>query len=151
MNDITAQLIMLKQSITVLLENVTEETMYNRPIPHKRSILELINHISCIPAADVLLSQSVSHQEIDAYYHQNWRISLPDIVNKFQCNMDSMIHYFQTQSVLELEKNSTSYWGAVHSQKGWALQIIEHLVHHRAQLHMYLDFSGTLKKIQLFD
>ncbi|WP_251034110.1 hypothetical protein [Priestia megaterium] len=46
-------------SLTAIINDVTEEELAYRPLPHKRSIQELLQHLCLICSADILLGMHV--------------------------------------------------------------------------------------------
>ncbi|MFL0473714.1 hypothetical protein ACH0CI_17130 [Priestia sp. 179-F W1.4 NHS] len=59
------------RSVTTIINDVTEEELAYRPLPHKRSIQELLQHLCLICTADYHISLGYSADKMNDFYLQH--------------------------------------------------------------------------------
>lgn len=128
----------IEKTILKLYDEVDEHTWKQSDTTGVRSVFELCHHITYIPKADLLLANSASHQEMDAFYQRNRLESICEMKQMFIYHMKQLYAHIECMPECEKQRESTSYWGATYTQQEWMLEICIHLVHHRAQLHQLL-------------
>ncbi|MDN7247148.1 DinB family protein [Planococcus shenhongbingii] len=126
-------------SVVKLMDTLSDEDLNIKPTAEKWSIGELLAHMSVISKADFLIGLGASEEELDHYYE----------VTKPESNLNSIAatlidnYSFLRNSISELQeeellRETTSFFGAVHSRYEWLLDTQSHFFHHRGQLHAML-------------
>lgn len=139
-------------SIVNMLEILEESDLQKRPTEHKHSIGELLEHISIICYADLLISNGATQDEMKDYYSS---ISLKNIfdikvalIKNYQLLEDKYMNYTND----ELQQKITSFWGVTYTRYEWLVEILAHIYHHRGQLHaMLVHCCGKDPKVPLFE
>lgn len=149
-NEVVSQLRFISNTILQLLEHVNDEVLQERPIANKMSVWEVCVHLTQIPQADLLIQKGNSEQQMAHFYQTNMPDSIVNAKVQFTTGIQSLISYFEVQTDAELVSKFTTYWGSEYSSAEWFIQILNHLTHHRAQLHQYLLFLGQNVQVVLF-
>lgn len=152
MNLFIRQMSFVEKSILELFTAVDTTCWKDNNGSNCRSIFELCQHIANIPKADLMLARSISHQEIDSYYQQHEFQTMEEMKSYFIVHMAALNSYMVHMDEVERQRLSISYWGAKYTQEEWILEILLHLVHHRAQLHFSLKRSNVIvDEVNLFE
>lgn len=138
MNDILNELKFISHTIEQMFEYVDEKIAHEYPVTGKMSVWEVCIHLTQIPTADLLIPKNYTKQQMTTYYKTNIPINVENAKVQFITGIQELIHFFESLSEAQLSKRFTTYWGSEYSRKEWLIQILTHLVHHRAQLYQYL-------------
>ncbi|WP_442600660.1 DinB family protein [Paenibacillus sp. KN14-4R] len=139
------------ESIVVILDQLSEDDLSIRPADHKRSVRELIDHISLICKADFLILNETTQEQMEAFYASQTLHELADVKRELLVNHTFLKEQFTKYSETELFEMKQSYWGVSYSRFEWLLQILCHLYHHRAQLHTIVTSQGKELHVNLFE
>ena len=138
-------------SLVLMTDKVKEINLDIKPIEGKRSIVELLAHISLICKADFLILNEATQVEMNEFYRGNCPYTLEDIrealLNNFQFLSEEAARY----SNQELLESTTSYWGVTYTRFEWLIEIVGHVYHHRGQLHTLLVQNKLDPKVSLFE
>ncbi|MDN7241061.1 DinB family protein [Planococcus sp. N028] len=147
------QMDMAVDSVVNLMRTLNDTDLTVKPTADKWSIGELLAHMSVICKADFLIGTGISEEELDRYYEETKpEANLDSITNTLRDN-----YAFFRKSVAELEENelmkeTTSFFGSVHSRYEWLLDTQAHFYHHRGQLHaMIVHVLQQEPNVQLFE
>jgi uncharacterized damage-inducible protein DinB len=126
-----------------LIRMVKPEHLDYRPFPEMRSLLELLNHLAQIPAIDLLILRGAAEGEVQKA-EQAWFRNTPDeAADALRQGSLALREYIDKLSLDQFENESgTAFYGRTQTNAKWLLEIVTHLYHHRAQLHMYLKLNG---------
>ncbi len=138
-------------SVIGILNQLSEADLQSKPIPDKRSYLELLAHISLICKADLLILNGASITEMNAYYEKNTPETIEEIKKNLIVNYNELVKEFSCYSEEDLFEHKESYWGVKYTRFEWLLEILSHLYHHRSQLHSYISIDLKQIKVQLFE
>ncbi|KZE38584.1 hypothetical protein AV656_06665 [Bhargavaea cecembensis] len=137
-------------TVTELTAGLTDEELDYRPDPGKRSLGELLSHIALICEADARISDEASRFEMEDFYLSAEPRSQDEIYSALCSGLANLKKRYDWYSEMELSMVTTSWWGTTDTRFGWLVQILEHMAHHRGQLHSMLVRLGKDPKIQLF-
>lgn len=123
-------------SISKLVDTLSEDDLHIRPTEGKWAIGELLTHISVLCKADFLIGAGASEEDLDFFYEK----ATPDINRQAIKDALSKNYTFLKEGIeklneTELLQETTSFFGAIHSRYEWLLDTQAHLFHHRGQLH----------------
>ncbi|MCR8644386.1 DinB family protein [Paenibacillus sp. N1-5-1-14] len=138
-------------SIQVIMEQLSEVDLDYRFTPDKRSVRELLSHISILCRADFLIMNEATQEQMSAFYKDHSVYDLQGMETQLQLNFEFVKEAFAAYSEEELSEIKRSYWGVSYSRYEWLLQILGHVYHHRAQLHTMLVAKGAVVKVNLFE
>lgn len=145
------QLEILIESISSIIHQLEEEDLQVQPISTKRSIGELLKHISVICKADYLILNNAPREEMDKFYNSIMLYTLLVIEQQLFENFRFLKNNISKYKEEELLEQTTSYWGVTYTRYEWLLEIVIHISHHRGQLHTMLSHCGKDLKVQLFE
>ncbi|WP_064093986.1 DinB family protein [Rossellomorea aquimaris] len=139
-------------SIVKIIDGLTEEDLHKKPVTTKRSIGELLIHTALICKADYYLLNEATKEEMDTYYSSVSLNSLTEIQEELIQNFTFLKERVSQLTELELEEETTAYWGVTYSRFEWLVEIVAHLYHHRGQLHTILIHCFDLDlQVPLFE
>ncbi|SFC71988.1 MULTISPECIES: DinB family protein [Bacillaceae] len=133
-----------------MIDLINEEDLNFRPVKDKKSIGELVQHLSELIGADMEIMSGASQEIMVKYYTGVECKSLVEMKSLLQKNFHELKECYFNMKEKELVEKSTSYWGLQYSKFEWLLEILVHFTHHRAQLHMLLVQKKDDIKIALF-
>jgi uncharacterized damage-inducible protein DinB len=139
------------QSLVEITGQVEEGDLVYKPAKIKRSIGELLSHLSIICKADFLIIEGATQEEMNHYYAENTPKALKEINTIFFMNYTFLEETYLKYTNEELEAMKTSYWGVTYSRFEWLLEILCHVYHHRAQLHSWMIQLNKEPKVRLFE
>jgi uncharacterized damage-inducible protein DinB len=114
-----------------------------RPQQNMRSMLELVNHLSQIPAVDFRIMQGDTEEQIVALEDQLNREEPRDWHSVMRDGAAALARYIEHLTHDDYENASgTAFYGRTQTNAQWLLEIITHCYHHRAQLFMYMKLNG---------
>lgn len=144
---------MAVESIVKIINTLNEDDLSIRPTSEKMSIGELLVHISVLCKADFLIGAGASEEEMDQFYKESEpETKLAAIAIALLENYNFLKGGIESLNEEELQRETKSYWGAVHSRYEWLLDTQAHLYHHRGQLHaMLVHVLKRDTKVQLFN
>ncbi|MEB9972517.1 DinB family protein [Bacillus cereus] len=145
------QLEILVESISSIIYQLKEEDLQVQPIATKRSIGELLKHISVICKAHYLILNNASKEEMDKFYDSIMLCTLLDIEQQLVENFIFLKDNISKYKEEELIEQTTSYWGVTYTRYEWLLEIVIHISHHRGQLYTMLNHYRKDLKVQLFE
>lgn len=123
-------------SIIKLIDTLSEEDLYIRPTERKWSVGELLSHMSVLCKADFLIGAGASEDDLDLFYE-----TATPAANRNGIKDALITNYAYLKEGIgglmedELLKETTSFFGVIHSRYEWLLDTQAHLFHHRGQLH----------------
>ncbi|MGE7837464.1 DinB family protein [Viridibacillus arvi] len=136
-------------SIKALIEILAESDFQIAPIEGKRTVGELVSHLAIICKADLQIIGQASMEEMNVFYELNMVNSKKEILEQLNEGYEELVCYYE--SLPDAFSTATSYWGTTYSQFEWLLEILAHLNHHRAQLHLYITLLGKEPVVMLFE
>lgn len=136
-------------SIKALIEIVDESDFQIAPIEKKRTVGELVSHLAIICKADLRIIGQASMEEMNAFYELNTVNSKKEMLEQLNEGYEELVCYYE--SIPDVINTVTSYWGTTYSYFEWLLEILAHLNHHRAQLHLYITLLGKETIVVLFE
>ncbi|MBD3107940.1 DinB family protein [Bacillus sp. AGMB 02131] len=145
----------IQVAVTTLIEvmdTLEKEDLHKRPTLDKYSVGELLNHITTICSADMLISTGASQEQIQNFYAEVTYSSLAEMKVALMKNYYVLQKHYSNLTEDELFTKSSSYWGVTYTKYEWLLEILAHLYHHRGQLHAILVHCYQLDpKVALFE
>lgn len=151
MEPIFNQLHIAVRSLVEMIGQLTDEDLKARPIPHKRSIQELLAHIAMICKADFLIANGATRQEMDDFYRENEPATPDQMKEALLQHFHFLRQKYEAYTPEQWSERTTSYWGVAYSRYEWLLEIVGHLYHHRGQLYTMLTQQGKEPKVNLFE
>ncbi|MCE4050419.1 MULTISPECIES: DinB family protein [Bacillaceae] len=125
-------------SIKELMMSLREEDLTFRPTLTKFSIGELLEHLSLICEADLLIASGMSKEEMESFYVEHKLSSLSKMEAAIDHSFLLLKSTYEGFSDEQLFEQIKSYWGTVYTRYEWLLEILAHIYHHRGQLHAML-------------
>lgn len=128
-----------------LIKLIGEEEWDFRPQDNMRTLLQLVHHLTAIPASDLAILQEKSQPEVEAVENSASDIrDTAELIRRYQANYDTFRDYIVSLSEDELLNKSTKAFYAEHGmvQVKWLIEVVTHTFHHRSQLYNYLKQSG---------
>ena len=152
-NGIFKEMDLAIDSIVKLIDTLNEEDLNTRPTEGKWSIGELLSHISVLCKADFLIGAGASEEEMDHFYEEAEPIAKREaITDALISNYSYLKKGIEGLQEEELLRETTSFFGVVHSRYEWLLDTQAHLFHHRGQLHSLMVHILKLEpNVQLFE
>ncbi|WP_144510696.1 DinB family protein [Bacillus sp. FJAT-22090] len=150
MKDILNQLKFISHTIEQMFQHVDVKIVQEYPVAGKMSVWEVCIHLSQIPKADLLIQKSYTKQQMATYYKTNMPINVEDAKIQFITGIEELVSFFEELPQDQWSKRFTTYWGSEYSRLEWLIQIVTHLVHHRAQLYQYLLLLDQDIEVVLF-
>ncbi|MFC4323243.1 DinB family protein [Litchfieldia salsa] len=145
----------IKVAITTtikIIDKIEELDLQKRPFPNKHSIGELLEHISIICKADLLIANGATEDEMNNFYSTVSYENLTQIKNALLDNFELLKEVYMNYSEAELQERIASYWGVTYTKYEWLLEILAHVYHHRGQLHAVLVHCyGSDPKVPMFE
>lgn len=147
------QMDMAIDSVVKLMKMLNEEDLNIKPSAEKWSIGELLAHMAVICKADFLIGLGASEEELDRYYDE---VKPKENLKSLTTTLIDNYTFFR-ESVAELDdeellRETTSFFGIVHSRYEWLLDTQAHFYHHRGQLHaMIVHILKREPNVQLFE
>ncbi|MGE7624718.1 DinB family protein [Viridibacillus sp. NPDC096237] len=136
-------------SIKGLIETLNQSDFQIAPIEGKRTVGELVSHLSILCRADLQIIKKASMEEMDAFYELNIVNSKKEMLEQLNEGYEELVCYYE--SLPDAFSTATSYWGTTYSHFEWLLEILAHLNHHRAQLHLYVTLMRKEPSVMLFE
>ncbi|WP_121661655.1 DinB family protein [Metabacillus litoralis] len=127
-------------SVSTMINQLKEEDLHIKALATKRSIGELLEHISVLCEADLLILNGATEGEMSSFYNAHSYKTLEGLQQALEKHYKILEKAFLNYTENELLEMTTSYWGVTYSRYEWLLEIIAHLYHHRGQLHSLLVY-----------
>ena len=145
------QLDVAAASLSKMFACMDETMLAERPFEKKRSIGELASHISIVMQADLEIMNGSSAEEMDRFYRMKEENTLEGMQKALSEGLERLTAVYRSFSENELAEPMTSYWGVSYTRYEWLLEIVAHLYHHRAQLHVMLTAIDVETDVSLFE
>lgn len=129
-------------TIEQLLSVLDQEDLSKRPIHNKRSLGELVSHLVTIPIADLEISKGASEYEMQLFYRNHTPSEFIQIKEALWQNYQRLSEEYLNMTSEQLLKPRTSYWGVTYTHLEWLMEMVAHIYHHRAQLHIMIHLIG---------
>lgn len=140
------------KTLIQIMDELDNSDLNKRPTTNKASIGELLEHLTNICEADLMIGNSVSEREMTHYYSSVSYTSIGEMKIAINRNFLQLKKHYLSLSVEDLSEKVTSYWGVSYTRYEWILEILAHLYHHRGQLHaMLVHCCNKQLKISLFE
>jgi uncharacterized damage-inducible protein DinB len=139
------------ESVLQLINRIEPVDLDFRIHEEKKSIGELVQHLSELIEADLLISKGTSQEEMNLYYESNKCHSIEDMKNLLKKGFSYLESVYLIMNEEELKEEIESYWGVKYSRFEWLLEILVHFTHHRAQLHMLMVQKYKNVNVSLFE
>ena len=110
-----------------------------KPAEGELSVTELIRHIT---AAEIMFVTAVVEQRLYYQGHTPTDQSLAELVAELNAHHQHMMTMLATMPDAVLNEHRINLEGAPIRVWRWLLAMIEHEIHHRSQLAMYLTLNG---------
>ena len=138
-------------SLSQMFACMEESLLAERPFEKKRSIRELASHISIVMQADLEIMNGSSAEEMDQFYRLKEENTLEGMQKALSEGVERLTAVYRSFSEKELAEPMASYWGVSYTRYEWLLEIVAHLYHHRAQLHVMLTAMDVEMDVPLFE
>ena len=113
------------------------------PGENMRSLRELANHLSQVPAVDLAILRGGKQEEIQALERAKDAGSGKDWAETMELGRSELHRYMERLTLDEFENASgTAFYGRTQTNAQWLLEIVTHIYHHRAQLFVYMKLCG---------
>lgn len=145
------QLNLAVQSIRCILEQVTEQQLDLQPMAHKRSLRDMLAHLTLICAADLHIMNEATQTDMDRFYEEHTPHTIEEMKETLADAHQSLVEAMRSWSEEHWLEIKTAYWGVAYSRFEWMLEIILHLAHHRGQLFTLLCEHAAEPKIVMFE
>jgi uncharacterized damage-inducible protein DinB len=135
-----------------LLEKVKPEDWNYRPKVNMRSLLEVVQHLVLVPAADLAILQEKSQPEVQQLEKEIEHLTDPkELGEVMDRGFAALKEYMTGLSEEEFMHKVTKafYAESGSSQARWLIEILTHAFHHRAQFFTYLKQLGY--DVNMFD
>ena len=140
------------KTLIQIMDELDNSDLNKRPTTNKTSIGELLEHLTNICEADLMIGNSVPEREMKHYYSSVSYNSLDEMKIAIKRNFLQLKKHYLSLSGLDLTEKVTSYWGVSYTRYEWLLEILAHLYHHRGQLHaMLVHCCNKELKVSLFE
>ena len=140
------------KTLIQMMDELDNSDLNKRPTTNKASIGELLEHLTNICEADLMIGNSVSESEMKHYYSSVSYNSIGEMKIAINRNFLQLKKHYLSLSGVDLTKKVTSYWGVSYTRYEWLLEILAHLYHHRGQLHaMLVHCCNKELKVSLFE
>lgn len=136
-------------SIKGLIEILDESDFQIAPIKGKRTVGELVSHIAILCKADLQIIEQATIEEMDAFYERYTVNSKKEMLQQLNEGYEELVWFYE--NLTDTFNRATSYWGTTYSYFEWLLEVLAHLNHHRAQLHLYIILLGKNPDVLLFE
>lgn len=134
-----------------MIDTLDKADLQIRPTTNKQSIGEILEHISIICKADLLISNGATEAEMQDFYSTVSFKTKTEIEEALLKNYHALEEHYLNLTETELQQPVSSYWGTTYTKYEWLLEILAHVYHHRGQLHAMLVHSiGKDPNIVLF-
>jgi uncharacterized damage-inducible protein DinB len=145
------ELELIVRTTTRLLAKIQPEHQEFRPHPDMRTLKELAEHLTAIPAMDLLILQEYPEIEIRKLEAQYAEVPFSELSAKMAEGLAELRNYMNELPEEDfLHKQTTPFYidhGA--TQAKWLVEIVTHAQHHRGQLFTYLKIQGY--EVNMFD
>ncbi|WP_028546979.1 DinB family protein [Paenibacillus taiwanensis] len=145
------QLKVAVHSIVTMMDQLTDSELDISPIANKRSLRGLIVHLSMICMADIRIAEGESEEAMRVFYKEYEPRTLQHAKEVTLAGLHQLESIYGAYSEAELQEMTTSYWGVSYSRYEWLMEMVGHLYHHRAQLHMMMAEHVREPKVALFE
>ncbi|MCG7410060.1 DinB family protein [Paenibacillus sp. ACRRX] len=145
------QLKVAVQSVVKMMDQLTDSELDISPIANKRSLRELLVHLSMICMADRRIVEGASEEEMRVFYKEHEPHTLQRAKEVALAGLHQLEYLYKGYSEVELMEKTTSYWGVSYSRYEWLVEMVGHVYHHRAQLHMMMTEHVREPKVILFE
>jgi len=134
-----------------IIDCLSDGDLHDRPLAHKRSIGELVQHLCELMAADLLISNGATKIEMETFYESVKCHSIIDLKALLLRGRDQLINTYSLYNEEELIQKKSSYWGVEYTKFEWLLEILVHFTHHRAQLYNLVVLKNGDLRVSLFE
>lgn len=140
-------------SIIMLIDILSDEDLNVKPTEGKWSIGELLSHIAILCKADFLIGAGASEEDLDRFYEEaEPEMNRKAIAEALVDNYSYLKNGIASLKEEDLIKETTSFFGVIHSRYEWLLDTQAHLFHHRGQLHsMIVHILKLEPNVRLFE
>lgn len=136
-------------SIKGLIEILDESDFQIAPIEGKRTVGELVSHLAILCKADLQIIEQATIEEMDAFYERYTVNGKKEMLQQLNEGYEELVWFYE--NLTDTFNRTTSYWGTNYSYFEWLLEVLAHLNHHRAQLHLYIILLGKKPDVLLFE
>ncbi|WP_110113366.1 DinB family protein [Bacillus sp. CGMCC 1.16541] len=145
------QLSVAISTVLTMMEELSEEELDQGPIQGKRSMRELLSHLSLVIKADYLISTEATEEEMGYFYATHSPTTLSEMKTTLKEGYKEVALTYHRMTDEMLQEKKEAYWGVSYTRFDWLLEIMNHFYHHRAQFHLYLVLSEKDPDIPLFE
>lgn len=136
-----------------LIAKISAEDWDYRPAHNMRSLQELVHHLVSVPAADLLILQENSEEqirELEASIAADGgdKDKLMAWMNRGLADVKSYMSGLTDEEFMQ-KKTKPFYLEHGSTQAKWLIEIVTHAQHHRAQMFNYLKAQGY--EVNMFD
>ncbi len=126
-----------------IIELIQPDDLSFRPAANMRTLEELCNHLSQIPAIDLLIMKGAEEAEVQEREKKLFARSREDLFKVMEEGTRDLTRFMESMSFDEYENGSgVAFYGRSQTFQQWLLESVTHIYHHRAQMHMYLKLKG---------
>ncbi|MDN4525867.1 DinB family protein [Fictibacillus fluitans] len=145
------QLEIANRSIMDLMDAMEESDLNLSLGKNKRSVRDLLTHISMIYKADILIMNEAGQKEMEDFYSEHDPQSREEIKELLTSHFEFLKTSICSYQEEDWSAVTTSWWGVSYSRYEWMLEILAHVYHHRGQLHTALSMNGRNLSVPLFE
>ncbi|EFU42240.1 DinB family protein [Paenibacillus vortex V453] len=136
-----------------LIAKISAEDWDYKPAHNMRSLQELVHHLVSVPAADLLILQENSEEqirELEASIAADGgdKDKLMAWMNRGLADVKSYMSGLTDEEFMQ-KKTKPFYLEHGSTQAKWLIEIVTHAQHHRAQMFNYLKAQGY--EVNMFD
>ncbi|ANA81161.1 DinB family protein [Paenibacillus glucanolyticus] len=136
-----------------LIAKISAEDWDYKPAHNMRSLQELVHHLVSVPAADLLILQENSEEqirELEASIAADGgdKDKLMVWMNRGLADVKSYMSGLTDEEFMQ-KKTKPFYLEHGSTQAKWLIEIVTHAQHHRAQMFNYLKAQGY--EVNMFD
>lgn len=141
--DLFAELRSLRRSLAKLLPELPARGQDWRPRDGMRTVWELATHLVQVPAIDTLISQAAPQKDVQVREKSLSANDAAGLLAVYDAGLSEAERHFSAMSAEEFEGTvTTAFYGHSMPAKGWLLEIVTHVHHHRAMLYTCLKLMG---------
>lgn len=145
------QLEVANRTILAMMEEMESGDLEITLGKNKRTVRDLLVHLSVIYKADYLIMNEATQEEMEQFYAEHTPKTPHEIRESLHLHFKYLRDKVSVYTEEEWSVVMTSWWGVSYSRYEWMLEILGHIYHHRAQLHTVLVLNGRDVTVPLFE
>lgn len=138
------ELELIVRTTSNLLAKIKPEDYDFRPQPNMRTLRELAEHLTAVPAVDLLILQEHSAEEVRELEGRFAEAAFASLEASLSEGLETLRQYMAALPEEDFLHRKTKPFYLDHgsAQAKWLIEIVTHAQHHRGQLFTYLKMQG---------